>query len=387
MQNNAAMRMSDIEPFRVLELVARARQHEAAGRDIVHMEIGEPDFPSPKPVIAAAQRFLDAGHVSYTPTLGLPKLREAIAAFYAQRYGINVPPRRIAVTAGGSGALLLALATLVNPGEDWLVTDPGYPCNRHFIRLYEGRPRLMKLDPQADFEISLADIERNWTPRAAGALLGSPANPTGTIIAPETIAEISTFIRERRGHLIMDEIYHGLTYDGRDYTALEASDEVFVVQSFSKYFHMTGWRLGWLVVPDRYMHEVEKLAQHLFISPSAPAQHAALAAFDPETIAIAEERRNEFRQRRDFLVSGLLRLGFKIPSPPQGAFYIYADCSALTTDSHAFARDLIDVAGVAATPGHDFGGNAPERYLRFAYTTSMDRIAEGLSRMERFLNR
>lgn len=381
----SASRLADIAPFHVMELLARAKQLEAEGRDVIHMEVGEPDFPTPAPIVDAAQRAIADGRVFYTPALGLPELRAAIARFYAERYGVSVPAERIVVTAGASGALTLALACLVEPGSEWLLADPGYPCNRHFVRAFEGRPVGVPVDAASNFQPTVAHLERHWNERTAGALLASPANPTGTMLSAAEIDALARCVRARGGQLIVDEIYHGLTYDGDAPTALAAGDDVFVVQSFSKYFQMTGWRLGWLVVPERHVRDVEKLAQNLFISPSTPAQHAALAAFAPETIVILEARRDEFRRRRDFLAPALERIGFRLAARPQGAFYLYADCGALSDDSEALAHRLLEEAGVAATPGLDFGDNAPKRHLRFAYTTDVDRLAEAVRRIERLL--
>jgi aspartate/methionine/tyrosine aminotransferase len=381
---NIAARMADIEPFHVMELMARAKALEAQGRSIVHMEVGEPDFPTPRPVIEAARRFIAGGQVFYTHALGLPQLREAIAAFYARRYGVTLDPARVVVTAGASGALLLALGAQVSPGDEWLLTDPGYPCNRHFVRLLEGVPRAIAVDATTEFQPTAEKVGAGWTPKTRGLLVASPNNPTGTLIEPVRLAELWQAVQARGGTLIVDEIYHGLTYGTNAHTALEISDDIIVINSFSKYFGMTGWRLGWLVVPPSMVRDVEKLAQNLFISPSAPAQHAALAAFLPETLAILESRRDEFRARRDLLLPGLRALGFRIGAEPQGAFYVYADIGDLGTNSFALAGQLIEHAGVAATPGLDFGANMPERHMRFAYTVAASKLSEGLARMERY---
>ncbi len=383
---NIAKRMADIEPFHVMELMAQAKALEAQGRDIIHMEVGEPDFPTPQPVIEAAQRFIAGGQVFYTHALGLPQLREAIAGFYAERYGVAVDPARIVVTAGASGALLLALAALISPGDEWLLPDPGYPCNRHFVRLLEGVPRPLDVAEADAFQPSVEKVGAGWTAKTRGLLVASPSNPTGTMIAPAQLAGLWQAVRARGGSLIVDEIYHGLTYGAAAETALAISDEIIVINSFSKYFGMTGWRLGWLVTPPRLTRDIEKLAQNLYIAPSAPAQHAALAAFAPETIAILEARRSEFRARRDLLLPGLRQLGFRIDAEPQGAFYIYADSSALAKDSHALAGRLIEQAGVAATPGRDFGANAPAAHMRFAYTVAAEKLATGLARLTRYFN-
>ncbi len=381
-----ASRLAHIAPFHVMELLARAKALEAEGRDIIHMEVGEPDFPTPEPILAAAQAHLATGRVFYTPAQGLPALRQAIATLYQQRYGLSIPAARIVVTAGASGALLLALACLSEPGSEWLLTDPGYPCNSNFVRSFGGVPVCIPVSAENNFQPSLADLEQHWNERTAGALFASPANPTGTLIDDAVLAQLASFIRSKGGQLIVDEIYHGLTYEGEATTALNFGDDIFIVQSFSKYFNMTGWRLGWLVVPERFARDIEKLAQNLFIAASTPAQHAALAAFQPETIAILEERRAEFRRRRDYLVPELEKLGFRIHAKAQGAFYVYAECSALTRDSHQFALSLLEATGVAITPGLDFGAHAPQTHLRFAYTTGIDRLAEAVRRIRDFLS-
>ena len=383
----SASRLADIAPFHVMELLTRAKQLEAEGRDIIHMEVGEPDFPTPDPIIAAAQGAIAGGRMFYTPALGLPELREAISSFYTRRYGVTVPASRIVVTAGASGALTLALACLVERGSEWLLTDPGYPCNRHFVRTFEGVPVSMPVDADTNFQPTVSHLERFWNANTRGALFASPANPTGTMLSRNEITELAAAVRQRGGELIVDEIYHGLTYDGDAATALAAGDDIFVVQSFSKYFQMTGWRLGWLVVPEAYVRDIEKLAQNLFISPPTPSQYAALAAFEEETISILEQRRNEFRRRRDFLAPALAQLGFKLSAIPQGAFYIYANCSSLTHDSERFAHTLLESGGVAVTPGLDFGSHAPRHHLRFAYTTGIERLEEAVDRIREFIAR
>jgi aspartate/methionine/tyrosine aminotransferase len=378
-------RMRDIAPFQVMELLTRARQLEATGRSIVHMEVGEPDFPTPPQITEAAAEFVRRGQVFYTPALGIPELREAIARFYAERHGIEIAPERIAVTAGASAALLLALGVLLDAGDEWLLPDPGYPCYRHFVRMLEGVPRPLFVDAQTDYQPTVEQVLRHWSPRTKGLLVASPSNPTGTMIPPAAMAGLAACIGERGGALLVDEIYHGLTYGCDAETALSLSDEVFVINSFSKYFGMTGWRLGWLVAPPRFVREIEKLAQNLFISPSAPAQYAALAAFRPQTLDVLEERRAEFRSRRDFLLPALRELGFRIAAEPHGAFYLYADCSVFAADSARLAAELIEHAGVAITPGIDFGNNAPQRHVRFAYTVSREKLEEGVARLARHL--
>ena len=380
-----ARRASEIEPFHVMELLARARELEAQGRSIIHMEIGEPDFPTPEPIVRAGIRALERGEVHYTAALGLPRLREAIAGYYRSRYGVDVPASRIIITTGSSAALMLACSALIDPGDEVLLADPGYPANRHFVRVMEGVPRAVPVTAADDFQLAPAHLERGWNARTVAAIVASPSNPTGTLVSTERLSAMAEIVRSRGGALMVDEIYHGLVYEGDYTTALAFSEDVFVINSFSKYFQMTGWRLGWLVAPAGYVRELDKLTQNLYLAPPTPAQHAALAAFEPETLAILEDRAREFKTRRDYLVPELRRLGFEIPVMPQGAFYVYAGCGKLTQDSYGFARDLLERAGVAITPGVDFGANAPERHVRFAYTNSVERLKEGVARIAQFL--
>lgn len=380
----SASRNREIAPFHVMDILARARNLESQGRDIVHMEVGELDFSTPAPITAAAQWALAEGKTFYTPALGLPELRQAISDFYMTDYGVKVPARRIVITAGASGALSLAMACLVEPGQEWLMTDPGYPCNRHFVRVFEGVPVPVPVGPESNFQLNPELLARYWRPNTGGVLVASPSNPTGTMLSPQELSDLAAATRKWGGQLLVDEIYHGLCYERECATALAAGDDVWVIQSFSKYFQMTGWRLGWLVVPEPYVRDVEKLAQNLFIAPSTLAQYGALAAFLPETLAVLEERRGILRQRRDFLASALERLGFGLAARPEGAFYLWCDVSRLAPDSFALAIRLLEEAGVAATPGLDFGVFHPERYMRFAYAESLERLELGVKRLERY---
>lgn len=382
-----ARRLADIEPFHVVELLTRARQLESEGRDIIHMEVGEPDFPTPEPIARAAAAAIQGGKTLYTQALGLPELRTAIADFYRERYGVAVSASRIAITNGASGALNLAFAALANPGDEWLLADPGYPCNRHILRTYEGCPISMPVGPDSNFQPTPAMLRQYWNEKTAGLLVASPANPTGTLLTLAEIEALAAVCRDKQGHFLVDEIYHGLTYEIAAPTACAAGDDIWVINSFSKYFQMTGWRLGWMVIPEAYVRDVEKLAQNLVLCPSTPAQYAALAAFAPDTIAILEARRAEFRRRRDFLAPALEAIGFRVTARPEGAFYLYCDCSDLADDSFTLARDLLEKAGVAATPGLDFGSNAPEKHIRFAYTTGIPRLAEAVERLGRYFGR
>lgn len=383
--NKIARRMADIQPFHVMEILKRAHQLEAAGRDIIHLEVGEPDFPTPPTIVEAARDFLAGGHVHYTPALGLTALREAIARFYHDRFGADISPERIIVTPGASGALMLALAVTTDPGDEWLLPDPGYPSNRHLVRSFEGVARALPVDATTRFQPTPAQLADAWTARTRGLMVASPANPTGTLLTQAEIIALHEAVAARGGILIVDEIYQGLNYGVDASTALTSLEDVFVVNSFSKYFGMTGWRLGWVVAPQAYVRQIEKLAQHFFISPSTPAQHAALAAFTPATLEVLEERRHAFAARRNTLLPALRELGFRFATEPQGAFYLYADISDLADNSETLARRLIEDAGVATTPGIDFGDNAPDRHLRIAYTTGEARLVEAAERIARVL--
>ena len=380
-----ARRMGGIAPFHVMELLARAQQLEAEGRDIVHMEVGEPDFDTPAAVVEAGRTALAEGRTRYTPALGIPALREAISGHYRDYYGADVPPERIAVTPGASGALQLALGVLLDPGQKVLMADPGYPCNRHFMRLVEGRGQLVPVGADSKYQLNAQLAEAHWQPNTIGAMVASPANPTGTALSREELAGLSRVVKERNGYLLVDEIYHGLGYDAPTPSVLEVDQDAFVINSFSKYFGMTGWRLGWLVAPEEAVAEMEKLAQNLFISMSTMAQHAALAGFEPATREILEQRRDIFRQRRDFLLPAVQDLGFRVPCKPDGAFYIYADASRFTDDSQQFCLQLLEEHGIALTPGVDFGHFRASEHLRFSYTTGMDRLELAIERMARVL--
>ncbi|HSQ03968.1 MAG TPA: pyridoxal phosphate-dependent aminotransferase [Burkholderiales bacterium] len=380
-----ARRMAGIEPFHVMELLARARLLEAQGRSIVHMEIGEPDFPTPQPVCEAGIEALRKGELFYTPALGLPELRVAISGFYRTRYGVEIAPERVIVTSGSSGALLLALAVLVDPGARVLLADPGYPANRHFVRMLDGEPVGVPVGPDSVYQLTAELLEHHWDERTVAAVVATPSNPTGTLSSAPDIARMAAYAARHRGALIVDEIYHGLVYEGDTRTALSCSDEIFVINSFSKYFNMTGWRLGWMVAPERYVRDIDKLSQNIYLAAPTPSQFAALAAFAPQTLAILDERREEFRRRRDYLLPALRKLGFDVPCTPQGAFYIYAGCSGLTSDSYAFALDLLERAGVAITPGIDFGSYRSSEHVRFAYTRPIAGLEEGVQRIEAFL--
>ncbi|MFC0348886.1 pyridoxal phosphate-dependent aminotransferase [Undibacterium danionis] len=374
-----------IEPFHVMALLARANELQAAGHDVIHLEIGEPDFVTAAPIIEAGQAALAAGKTSYTAARGLPQLREAISGFYQQRYDLNIDPRRILITPGGSGALLLATSLLVDPGKHWLMADPGYPCNRHFLRLIEASAQLVPVNPSQQYQLTPELVAQYWNENTVGALLASPANPTGTLLTSEQLLALSQAIRTHGGHMVVDEIYHGLTYGLDASSVLEVDNEAFVLNSFSKYFGMTGWRLGWLVAPDNAISELEKLAQNLYISAPSIAQYAALACFEEHTISIFEERRHEFQKRRDFLLPALRQLGFKIAVEPEGAFYLYADISDFGGDAYAFCQHFLETEFVAFTPGLDFGQHQAQQHVRFAYTQNLNRLEQAVARIARGL--
>lgn len=378
-----AARLAHIEPFRVMDVLARARALEAQGRSIIHMEIGEPDFPTAQPIVQAGMAALQAGKTHYTPALGLPELRQAIARSYAPR--AQVEAQRVVVTPGASGALQLVFGALLSPGDEVLLADPGYPCNRHFVRLFEGVPVAIPVDAATSYQLTAETIRRRWTPRTVAALLASPSNPTGTVVTDEEMARIARTVEELGGVLVVDEIYHGLTYDVALSSALQCSERVFVVNSFSKYYGMTGWRVGWLVAPREYMPALDKLAQNVFLAANTPAQYAALAALQPKAHGELERRVQLFRERRDYLLPALRRLGFDIPGEPQGAFYLYADCARFSSDSQAFALELLEKVGVAITPGLDFGFHRPEFHVRFSYANTLENLHEGVRRLAAFL--
>jgi aspartate/methionine/tyrosine aminotransferase len=378
-----ARRVADIEPFRVVEMMQEAWRLEDAGRDIVFMVAGEPDFGTPAPVVDAVSRRLVGGHVHYTPSLGLPELRSAIADYYRARFGLGYPSNGSRSQRGIRRCC--SLGATVEADARILLADPGYPCNRHFMRLYEGRARSISVDATTNYQLTGALVDEHWDDETTGVLVATPSNPTGTIVAPDELAAIAATVEARAGVLYVDEIYGELVYDAPTTTILSRTDDAFVVNSFSKTFGMTGWRLGWLVMPEWAIDAIEVLAQNLYISPPAPSQWAGHACFTPEVWDIVGERREELRRRRDRLIAGLRALGFGIPVVPQGAFYVYADCSAHGDDSAAFARRLLHDAGVAVTPGNDFGTYRAQHHLRFSYTTSITRIEDALDRMTHLL--
>lgn len=385
--DNLANRMAHIEPFHVMNLLAKARQLEAQGRHIVHMEIGEPDFVTPEPVLRAAEVALKKGLTHYTPAVGLLSLREKISEHYSIKYNADVSPEQIIITPGASGALMLSLGVLVNPGDRVVMSDPGYPCNRHFVRLFEADPLALPVDASANYQLTVQHIVDKDPGKVKAVMLASPSNPTGTLLTQQQLTDWIEFSKTQNVSLLVDEIYQGLVYDRESVSIATHTDSAFIINSFSKYFCMTGWRLGWLVVPRGYEKEVDKLAQNIYLAAATLSQHAALAAFDDDTTVILERNRQEFQQRRDFLMAAVSELGFKLMASPEGAFYLYANCSSLTDDSFSFCDRVLQEAGVAITPGRDFGDNASHQYVRFAYTTSLEQLEQGVERLRRYLAR
>jgi len=387
-----ASRLQNIEPFYVMECAKAAAElaRSPACRDtpMIFLNIGEPDFTAPPLVREAAERALREGRTQYTDATGLPALRERISGWYAQRFGLTIAPSRIVVTAGASAALQLICLALVERGDEVLLPDPSYPCNRHFVAAADGTPVLLPAGPQQRFQLSATGVEAAWTPHTRGVLLASPSNPTGTSIDPDEMGRIVSAVRARGGFTLVDEIYLGLSYDQRfGHSALMHGDDVISINSFSKYFSMTGWRLGWLVLPEALVPAVEKLAQNLFICASTLAQRAALACFEPDSIAEYERRRGEFRARRDFIVPALNALGLTVPVLPDGAFYAWADCSAHASSSWDFVFDIMRRAHVALTPGRDFGHHGSERWVRLSYASSMAQLQEAVVRLQDLLSR
>ncbi|TJZ78907.1 aminotransferase class I/II-fold pyridoxal phosphate-dependent enzyme [Chitiniphilus eburneus] len=377
----AASRLAQIEPFQVMRILEAAKTLEAQGRDVIHLEVGEPDFPTPPTIVQAGIEAMTAGHTFYTPATGLPALRDAIARFHEERFGVQIDPRRIIVTPGASGALQLILALLVGRDDEVLLADPGYPCNRHLISLFEGRPVTIPVGADTRFQLNAGHVAQHACARSVAALVASPANPTGTVLEPAEIAALAQACRERGMALIVDEIYQGLVYDRPHETALSVVDDAFVVNSFSKFFQMTGWRLGWLIAPEWAVPDLEKLAQNLFLAPPTIAQHAALAAFSDKTLALLDNRRLELDNRRRHLYRLISDMGLTVPCIPQGAFYLWVDFSRFTDNAEAFAQRLLHTEGVAITPGSDFGGNPA--FVRLAYTQSVQRLEAACERLGR----
>ena len=385
-----------IEPFYVMEVAkaaaALAREVARSERPMIFLNIGEPDFTAPPLVQEAAAKAIRDGMTQYTQATGLDMLRERISGWYTQRFGIAVPARRIIVTAGASAALQLACLALIESGDEILMPDPSYPCNRHFVSAAEGQAILVETTAAERYQLSAAKVQDHWGAKSRGVLLASPSNPTGTSIHPEELRRIHEFVSGKGGITLLDEIYLGLGYDDTfGHSGLALDDQLISINSFSKYFNMTGWRLGWMVVPDALVPVIERLAQNLFICPSTVAQHAALACFEPESIAEYERRRAEFKARRDWFIPQLDAMGLRVPVTPDGAFYAWADCSGAferlgVKDSWDFAFEIMKRAHVAVTPGRDFGSAQTRNFVRFSTANSMAQLQEAASRLRAALS-
>lgn len=381
-----AQRLEHTQTFHAMEIFKRTLALQAQGRDVISLGIGEPDFTAAPAVVAAMKAAADQGLGKYGPAAGIMPLRQAIARFYGEQLGAPVDPNRVIVTNGASGALLLASLALINPGQEVIMPDPCYPANSNFIMAAGGVTKLVRTEADQHFQLTADDITTNWTDQTAGVLIASPGNPTGTSIEPEQLRNIIKAVHARSGFVMMDEIYLGLSYRDTRRSALTIDDNLIILNSFSKYFHMTGWRLGWMIVPPELVAPIEKLASSLMICPPTLAQHGALACFEPQTIELFEHRREAFRARRDFLVQGLESIGFEVPAKPDGAFYVYADISRFSNDSDQLVDTLLEQAGVALVPGIDFGPSHAKSKVRLAYTIGLDRLQEAVERMGRCLS-
>ena len=399
-----SQRAQRIEPFYVMEVAkaasVMAKEFAHTAKPMIFLNIGEPDFTAPPLVQAAAAKTIKNGNTQYTPATGLPELRDKISAWYASGFNVNVAASRIVLTAGASAALQLACLALIEAGDEILMPDPSYPCNRHFVSAAEGKAVLIPTTADERFQLTRAKVESAWRDptlgennnKTRGVLLASPSNPTGTSIAPDELQSIAEYVASQGGITMVDEIYLGLSYEDQfGHTALgmpgELGQNIISINSFSKYFNMTGWRLGWLVVPESLVPVIERIAQNLFICPSTIAQHAALACFEPDSLAEYERRRSEFKARRDYFIPELNRLGLTVPVMPDGAFYAYADCRKIAAKwgvagSWEFAFELMKRAHLAVTPGRDFGSSAPEQYVRFSTASSMAHLQEAIARLE-----
>jgi aspartate/methionine/tyrosine aminotransferase len=380
-----ANRVEQISPFQVMAILGRAKEIQAQGVDVIHLEVGEPDFVASDSVQKAGVNAIEKGLSGYTSATGLPQLRERIAGHYKKKYQVEVDPNRILVTPGASGALQLLASLMVDSGKNVLMPDPCYPCNRHFLIQVGAKANLIATRSQDNFEIPISDIKHHWNESSTGMWLASPANPTGTLLSKHYLQSALDEVSRLGGHLMVDEIYQGLVYQGEDFTALSLSDDIFVINSFSKYFAMTGWRLGWIVVPEWAIEGATKLAQNLFISAPTIAQYAALEAFSDDSMAEFERRRQALDARRKLLLAGLQKIGLPPVVPAQGAFYVYVDVSRVTDDAMSWCLALLESEGVALTPGADFGLEQAHKYVRFAYTCDENRLKEALVRIERFI--
>lgn len=387
MTSPLSKRSSNLSPFHVMDILAQAKALSRQGKTIYHLEVGEPDFATAECIVNAGIYALKQCKTHYTPALGLPELRDAVAEYYDRRFSVKISADRVIITPGASGAIQLAIACLLDAGENILLADPGYPCNRNIAQVLAAETIAIPVGPESLYQLNADVVAKNWNEKTRAVMVATPSNPTGTLLPVDQLIELCQLIKKKKGRLIVDEIYQGLVYDDADYTALEHSDECFVINSFSKYFGMTGWRLGWMVVPEDYVDVIDRIAQNIYLAPATMSQYAALTALKAETQIELDSRRDEFKRRRDFLLPALEQLGFYIAVKPQGAFYIYANCERFTDDSFAWVKQLLNEQGVALTPGIDFGEYLATKHCRFAYTQSLEQLEQAVDKIDAFIKR
>lgn len=378
-------RSEKLSPFHVMDILAQAKALSQQGKTIYHLEIGEPDFATAEPIVNAGIDTLKQYKTHYTPALGLPELREAIAGYYDRKFSLDIDPRRIIITPGASGALQLAILCLLDAGDNVLLADPGYPCNQNIAQVLAAETVAVPVSAENHYQLDAKSIAQHWNSRTRAAMVATPSNPTGTILPKQQLADLCQFVERKQGRLIVDEIYQGLVYESDEYTALEISGDCFVINSFSKYFGMTGWRLGWMVVPEFFVDAIDRIAQNIYLAPPTVSQFAALTALEAETQVILDARRDEFKQRRDYLLPALQQMGFEVAVKPQGAFYIYANCERFTDDSFSWVKRLLVEQGVALTPGIDFGSHLANKHCRFAYTQSLEKLQQAVDKIDAFI--
>ncbi len=380
-----SQRVKNLSPFHVMDILAQAKALSKQGKTIYHMEVGEPDFPTAESIINAGIDALKQFKTHYTPALGLPELRHAVAEYYQRKFSLNISPDRIIITPGASGALQLAMSCLLDVGDNILLADPGYPCNKNIAQVLAAETIAIPVNAENAYQLDAATVAKHWNNNTKAVMVATPSNPTGTLLPEKQLQEICHIVKQNKGSLIVDEIYQGLVYDTDDYTALSISDECFVINSFSKYFGMTGWRIGWMVAPELYVEAIDRIAQNIFLAPATISQYAALTALKAETQNELDARRDEFKRRRDFLLPALEQLGFDITIKPQGAFYIYANCEKFTDDSFNWVKQLLHQEGVALTPGLDFGSYKANQYCRFAYTQPINVLEQAVAKIDAFI--
>ncbi len=368
-----------------MDILAQAKTLSQQGKTIYHMEVGEPDFATAECIINAGIKALKQSKTHYTPALGLPELRHAVAEYYDRKFSVKINPQRVIITPGASGAIQLVMTCLLDAGENILLADPGYPCNRNIAQVLAVEPVAISVNAESNYQLNADLVAEHWNRNTRAAMVATPSNPTGTILPSQQLTDLCQVIEQKQGSLIVDEIYQGLVYDNDDYTALEFSDDCFIINSFSKYFGMTGWRIGWMVVPESYVDAIDRIAQNVFLAPPTISQYAALTALKESTQHVLDERRDVFKQRRDFLLPALEQLGFKITAKPEGAFYIYANCECFTDDSFTWVKQLLNEQGVALTPGIDFGNHQANKYCRFAYTLSLELLERAVDKIDSFI--